>query len=98
MISPVVRAYMELEKPRERVRMALARVDAAYRLHQQAFARCGPYPTHGWDRQSLAAREAALGAAVDNLRVVLAEASQSIRRPVSAQGEESSGMAARAAC
>lgn len=61
-------------RPQSEVEAAIARIEAAYKLHQQAFERFGSYPEYGWDRQALAAREDAQCAAVENERVLLGEA------------------------
>lgn len=73
MVNPAIKGYMEVQKLRQKVDLAVARVDAAYLLHQQALEKLGPFPTHGWDRARLAGREDALLGAVENYKAVVGE-------------------------
>lgn len=73
MVNPAVRAYMQLEKPRQRLDEAAARVEAAYKLYQQALAQLSPFPQHGWDRTRLAARADALAASIEAYRLAVSE-------------------------
>ena len=80
MVNPVVRAYMELQKPRQKLLDAATRVDAAYLLYQKALQALGPYPRHGWDRRALAAREDSLAAAIEEFGAVIGETGRAVSR------------------
>ena len=86
MVNPVIGAYMDVQKARERLEAADRRVLAAYKQYQHTLKEVGPAPTHGWWRVKLAAREDAVADALAQYRAVVAEigtalATASIRAP-----------------
>jgi hypothetical protein len=86
MVNPVIGAYMDVQKARERLEAADRRVLAAYKLYQHTLQEYGPMPTHGWWRVKLAAHEDAVADALAQYRAVVGEigtalATTSIRPP-----------------
>jgi hypothetical protein len=73
MVNPVIGAYMDVHKARERLEAADRRVLAAYKLYQHTLRQYGPTPTHGWWRVKLAAREAAVADALAQYGAVVGE-------------------------
>ena len=73
MVNPVIGAYMDIQKARERLEAADRRVLAAYKLYQRTLTQYGPAPTHGWWRVKLAAHEDAVADALAQYRAVVGE-------------------------
>jgi hypothetical protein len=73
MVNPVIGAYIDMQKARERLEAADRRVLAAYKRYQHTLTQFGPAPTHGWWRVKLAAREDAVADALAQYRAVVGE-------------------------